>query len=252
VVIRPRFVAAALIGLAAIRPAPAQEPGRLHLEHAAALPAVHAPADNQALADAVALRLQQSGRLHDYRIDLECTAGVVELTGSVTDATQCEEALRMVRSVPGVERVVNRLRVGGVVLTQAAEPAAPPVRLPDALPGPVTPPDAEPKQNDTQLRDPVPLFAAPQGTAGPAATARDANPPKMPPFAWPTYAPYPNFSRVAYPTAYPYNAWPYIGPVYPFPKVPLGWRSVKLEFEDGYWWFSRVANKHNWWRLRYW
>ena len=74
----------------------------------------------------------------------------------------------------------------------------------------------------------------------------------MPPFAWPSYSPYPNFSRVAVPEAYPYNAWPYIGPVYPFPKVPLGWRSVKLEFEDGYWWFSRVATKYDWWRLRYW
>ncbi|MGL4553384.1 MAG: hypothetical protein ACRC33_19630, partial [Gemmataceae bacterium] len=78
------------------------------------------------------------------------------------------------------------------------------------------------------------------------------NPPNMPPYAWPTYAPYNNFSRVAYPTAYPYQSWPFIGPVYPFPKVPLGWRSVKLEWDDGHWWFSRVGHPHNWWKLRYW
>ena len=70
----------------------------------------------------------------------------------------------------------------------------------------------------------------------------DLNPPKMPPYAWPTYAPYNNYSRVASPMAYPYNAFPFIGPQYPFPKVPLGWRSVKLELEDGYWWFSKTAS----------
>ena len=79
-----------------------------------------------------------------------------------------------------------------------------------------------------------------------------AVPPKMPPYAWPTYAPYNNYSRVAYPEAYPYNAWPFIGPPYPFPKVPLGWRSVKLEWDDGYWWYSRTASKYDWWKLRYW
>ena len=73
----------------------------------------------------------------------------------------------------------------------------------------------------------------------------------MPPYAWPTYAPYNNFSRVAYPLSYPYNAFPYIGPFYPFPKVPLGWRSVKLEWDDGYWWFTKHNNKYDWWRLRF-
>ena len=91
-----------------------------------------------------------------------------------------------------------------------------------------------------------------QIVAVPSASQFDLNPPKMPPYAWPTYAPYNNFARVAYPEAYPYNAWPYIGPVYPFPKVPLGWRSVKLEWQDGYWWFSKVATKYDWWRLKYW
>jgi hypothetical protein len=80
----------------------------------------------------------------------------------------------------------------------------------------------------------------------------DLNPPLMPPYAWPTYAPYNNFSRVATPLAYPYQSWPFIGPCYPFPKIPLGWRSVKLEWEDGHWWYSRVATGNNFWRLRFW
>jgi hypothetical protein len=74
----------------------------------------------------------------------------------------------------------------------------------------------------------------------------------MPPYAWPTYAPYNNFSRVAYPQNYPYQSWPYIGPCYPFPKIPPGWRSVKLEWEDGHWWYSRVATGNGYWRLRFW
>ena len=86
----------------------------------------------------------------------------------------------------------------------------------------------------------------------PPPSPYDLNPPRMPPYSWPTYAPYNNFSRVAYPEAYPYNAWPFIGPIYPFPKVPLGWRSVKLEWDDGHWWYSKLQCKHDWWRLRYW
>ena len=32
------------------------------------------------------------------------------------------------------------------------------------------------------------------------------------------------------------TAWPYIGPFYPYPQVPLAWRKVSLEWDDG-WWF---------------
>jgi hypothetical protein len=94
--------------------------------------------------------------------------------------------------------------------------------------------------------EPVPIYQAP--TPGPY----DLNPPRMPPYSWPTYAPYNNYSRVATPLAYPYQSFPFIGPCYPFPKVPLGWRSVQLRWEDGHWWYSKVASPHDWWRLRYW
>jgi hypothetical protein len=57
---------------------------------------------------------------------------------------------------------------------------------------------------------------------------------------------------VGYPTQYPYEAWPFIGPMYPFPKVPLGWRAVTLRWQDGYWWYGREASGHDWWRIRYW
>lgn len=96
------------------------------------------------------------------------------------------------------------------------------------------------------IPEPIPI------SQGYAPYAYDMNPPKMPPYAWPTYAPHNNYSRVGYPEAYPANAWPFIGPVYPFPKVPPGWRSVKLEWDDGHWWFSQTSTKHHLWKLRYW
>ena len=60
--------------------------------------------------------------------------------------------------------------------------------------------------------------------------------PQMPNYAWPSYAAYPNYAALSYPQQYSPSAWPYIGPFYPYPQVPLGWRKVTLEWDDG-WWF---------------
>ncbi len=59
--------------------------------------------------------------------------------------------------------------------------------------------------------------------------------PYLPRCAWPTYAAYPNYAQVCYPKHYSAHAWPYIGPVYPYPQVPLGWREVSLKYHDGGW-----------------
>jgi hypothetical protein len=212
-------------------PLPGQEPARLQVDRGPTLAAPIEPSANQKLANVIAEQLRQSGQLHQYRIDIAVTDGVAHLTGAVADQTQREEVLRLVQGVAGVERVSDSLSLGGTITTVQGHELAPPPRL---VPG------AGPAV------DPVPAVAMAQ--PGPY----DLNPPRMPPYAWPTYAPYNNFSRVAYPEAYPYQSFPFIGPCYPFPKVPLGWRSVKLEWEDGHWWFSKVQTKHDWWRLRYW
>lgn len=232
-----RYFLAAAAGLCLALPLPGQEPARLDVDSGPAItPRLEVSAD-QSLANTIAEHLRQSGQLHNYRIDINVHDGAAELTGSVVDQLQREEALRRVQGVPGVDRVRDQLTLSGPitqVLGQAtAEQAPPPRRVPGvvaAVPG----------------AEPVPIYQAP--TPGPY----DLNPPKLPPYAWPTYAPYNNYSRVATPLAYPYESWPFIGPCYPFPKVPLGWRSVKLEWQDGHWWFSKVANSHDWWRLRYW
>jgi hypothetical protein len=59
---------------------------------------------------------------------------------------------------------------------------------------------------------------------------------QMPGYAWPSYASYPNYAALTYPQQYSPTAWPYIGPFYPYPQVPLAWRKVSLEWDDG-WWF---------------
>jgi hypothetical protein len=65
--------------------------------------------------------------------------------------------------------------------------------------------------------------------------------PYMPNYAWPSYAPYPNYAALTYPKQYSPTAWPYIGPFYPYPQVPMGWRKVTLEWDDG-WWFLNFAD----------
>lgn len=223
-------------------------------------PVPSARLSNQQMADAIAGTLRQSGQLRHYCVDVSYRAGTAELTGVVTDQSQREEALRIVQGVSGVERVVDHLTLANSVRTVAADiddkggtqpPALPKLPPPVKEGGPAATPPADPNAPPGALvppgppGQPTPIFQAPPGVP------YGLNPPKMPPYAWPTYAPYNNYSRVAYPTAYPYNAFPFIGPIYPFPKVPLGWRSVKLEFEDGYWWFSKTASKYDWWHLRY-
>jgi BON domain len=216
------------------------EPPRLGIAVAQPLPSA-AVSPNQKLADAIAYQLRQSGQLRHYTVDVAIRDGNAELSGTVADQPQREEVLRIVRGVPGVEKVVDRLILPGTIQRVQADTKAPD---PSKLPPPILQPP--PPAIRTGPVEPMPLFMAPP------ASPNDLNAPRMPPYAWPTYAPYNNYSRVAYPEAYPYNAFPFIGPCYPFPKVPLGWRSVKLEWDDGHWWYSRTASKYDWWKLRTW
>ncbi len=81
---------------------------------------------------------------------------------------------------------------------------------------------------------PMPMHTAAANGGGVAPARYDQ--PCMPNYAWPSYAAYPNYAAVTYPKQYSPTAWPYIGPFYPYPQVPLGWRKVTLEWDDG-WWF---------------
>jgi len=80
---------------------------------------------------------------------------------------------------------------------------------------------------------PMPMYMPGSGVG--IAPARYDHP-TMPGYAWPSYAACPNYAAVTYPKQYSPTAWPYIGPFYPYPQVPLGWRKVTMEWDDG-WWF---------------
>jgi hypothetical protein len=224
------------------------------------LPPAIEVSDSQRLADSIASQLCQSGQLRNYRVDVTVRGSDVELTGAVANQPQREEVLRLVQGVPGVVRVVDRLTLGaGNTITrvqgQTVAPPPPP-GSPEAGAGRLPPPlnnggaapviPGVPANGQGGIQEPKPLASTPP------LGYNDLNPARMPPYAWPTYAPYNNFSRVGYPGALPYNAWPFIGPIYPFPKIPLGWRAVKLEWDDGYWWYGRVGCKYDWWKIRYW
>lgn len=119
--------------------------------------------------------------------------------------------------------------------TPTPAPAAPkPLRpIPIAMAQGAADQQAAPMEvQSVPMNRPLPMYA---GAAGGAAPVR-YDQPSMPNYAWPSYAAYPNYAALTYPKQYSATAWPYIGPFYPYPQVPLGWRKVTLEWHDG-WWF---------------
>lgn len=94
---------------------------------------------------------------------------------------------------------------------------------------------------------PMPAYGGPAG--GPAAAGSNViyNQPGLPNYSYPTYSQYPNYASVSYPSQYSASAWPYIGPFYPYPQVPLGWRKAQLEWDDGYWHLNFSPRTERWW-----
>lgn len=234
VTLRTTRLWAALAGAAIGGAALAAEPAKL--------PAVKSATKltNQQLADEVVNKLTTTGSAFGADVSMQCVDGVVTLTGTCKDAATKDRIIADVRVVPGVQKVRDGLSVGSVQPVQATLPSAPM--------GPV----ASPVLTSQMPASSGPMIE-PQAMGAPNMMgSAELNAPPLPPNAWPTYAPYNNVSRVAYPQAYPYNAFPFIGPYYPFPKVPLGWRKVTLEWEDGHWWYGRLQTPNDYWRVRFW
>lgn len=82
---------------------------------------------------------------------------------------------------------------------------------------------------------PAPMAYSGGPGAGGGGGAGPSGPADLPGYAWPSYAAAPNYGAVSYPRQHSASAWPYIGPFYPYPQVPLGWRKVTLEWDDGWW-----------------
>jgi hypothetical protein len=220
--------------------------GLLAATASAALAQDVAPNRNQSTADAVAGTLRASRNLAGYRIEIQAQDGMVTLTGVLASPAQKAEAVARARYIAGVRGVVDQLQLnddrpiqtvqyqtgpgmmhqqGGMIRQGAGNVIYGPGTNPGTMSGNSTP---------SYVSDGGPVPEGPAGMAG----ATQASQPGAPNYAWPSYAPYPNFSAVGYPTAYPWQAWPNIGPFYPYPEVPLDWRAVTLRWDDGIWWLD--------------
>ncbi len=187
-----------------------------------------APNPNQLTADAVAGTLRSSRNLEGYRIEIQASGGLVTLTGALGSPAQKAEVLDRARQVAGVSAVVDQLEISN-------DSAVRPVQYqpnPMLAYGGGNVPSGPVSGGTIGTGGPIP--EGPAGMAG----ATQASQPGLPNYAWPSYAPYPNISAVGYPTAYPWQAWPNIGPFYPYPEVPLDWRAVTLRWDDGIWWLD--------------
>ncbi|MBL4883735.1 MAG: BON domain-containing protein [Planctomycetaceae bacterium] len=189
---------------------------------------------NQQVANSIAQALQSTG-LSGYDIGISYKNGVASLEGSVGTSQQRAQVSQVVSRVPGVRSVNNQLGVSNAPVTQTAafqQNYAPPS------------PGGQPQFNGQV--PPRPMMAS-HAHPGPGPVNPVYNQPNLPNYAWPTYAASPNYSAVTYPKQYSANAFPYIGPFYPYPQVPLGWRSSTLEWDDGQWQLKFSPQTERWW-----
>lgn len=214
-------------------------------------------ANNQMVADNIEQALVQSATLEEAdQIQVSVKDGVVTLEGVASSNEQRNRIENVVRKVPGVSTVNNRMNIGEIqqvsasILERTPSQPAPYSSAVGQQPGvsilsdvPVseaqpTPAATQEQGAPVQYGTPLPMTSAPQYAMPDQYGQQHAvryDRPYMPNYAWPSYAAYPNYAQVCYPKQYSANAWPYIGPVYPYPQVPLGWREVTLKWHDGTW-----------------
>lgn len=230
-----------------------------------------AQADDEKIANHLYKKLseaKQQGSLKDFSLDMEVKEGVVYFSGRVATKTQKSLVLTMAQKAQnlGVVEIRDGISVKAKTVkttklqtsrssrvTQAS--ATNPVQEFDYLSGEST--TVAPPARVAALPTRVPTTAARVPNSGrplsaqgqgalqapsymPASAANGAryDSPGLPNYAWPSYAPHPNYGAVTYPKTYSPTAWPYIGPFYPYPQVPLGWRKVTLEWDDGWWYLD--------------
>ncbi len=249
---------------------------------------VRADSPNQEAAKQIRDHLRDSGQLANYKIAVRYLNGTVWLQGHVHDQDQLNKAVALVFSTKGIainQVIRDELTIEGAksdspshsvaAKANAANPlrgtetdvnraralpssyypghAATPVAYQPGAAAPIppvpAPPAALPGTDATTgvPGAPLPMYAPGAAVGGVAPVRYDH--PAMPAYAWPSYSAYPNYAAVTYPKQYSPTAWPYIGPFYPYPQVPLGWRKVSLEWDDGWWWLDfKDKPRCCWWR----
>ncbi|MBC7964448.1 MAG: BON domain-containing protein [Fuerstia sp.] len=201
--------------------------------------------DNQAVAQQIGDTLAGVG-LVGYDIEIRYNAGTATLIGDVTTLQQRQAAGSAVSQISGVKNVNNQLRVGGPVAQTAFNPQAAQFAGGPQQFGPQPPQQYAPQMMPAGYNQPG-MAMDPSMMPSPMGYAPTSfNNPQLPGHAWPAYAQYPNSAAVCYPTQYSASAFPYIGPFYPYPQVPMGWREVSLEWDDGYWQLNFNKEKDKW------
>ncbi|MEE2739515.1 MAG: BON domain-containing protein [Planctomycetota bacterium] len=183
--------------------------------------------NNQQVADNIARVLQARGQFNGCQIMIEFTRGTAKLGGTVLQPLQLAQAEQLARTVTGVVHVQNQLQISGGTATQVTVSNAigtAQLHLTNNL-----------AIQNGNAPNHIPAASSNYNTSS-IAPSTNYNIASFPPYAWPSYASHPNYAQVTYPQQYSPRAWPFIGPFYPYPQVPLGWRKVTLEWDDG-WWF---------------
>jgi len=195
---------------------------------------------------------KKAGKLTNFSLQMTVKEGKVWLRGYVPSRKQRDMALAAAEGVAGVGAVVNEINIELPIARDIASLLPQALRsqsLQSGIPSLAQLPVA---MAGAMVAAPAQLVGAAQGggqvvpaqmASSPSGVARARyDQPQMPNYAWPTYAAHPNYGAVTYPKQYSPSAWPYIGPFYPYPQVPLGWRRVTLEWDDG-WWFLDFSSR---------
>ncbi|MBT4692196.1 MAG: BON domain-containing protein [Planctomycetaceae bacterium] len=182
--------------------------------------------------------LKDSGKLENFNVQISVSGGTVWMKGFTADEAQLATILGIAEGTDGVGKVVNDMIIREPASFQIASVAQAPARAfgVEAAPQPAVVSQAT-AMTAPVVSAPTQMMATPSGIA----QARYEQP-NLPAYAWPSYAAAPNYGQVNYPKQYSASAWPYIGPFYPYPQVPLGWRKVSLEWTDGWWFLDFESN----------
>jgi osmotically-inducible protein OsmY len=196
--------------------------------------------------------LKDSGQLENFNVQISVGGGTVWMKGFTADEAQQASIIGIAQGIDGVAKVVNDMIIRKPASFQIASVTQQPIPAPEPAfgvktapvvpqPSPVVPQQAFVAQATSMTAPvasaPMQMMATPSGIA----QARYEQP-NLPAYAWPSYAAAPNYGQVNYPKQYSASAWPYIGPFYPYPQVPLGWRKVSLEWTDGWWFLDFESN----------
>jgi len=190
---------------------------------------------------------QSAGKLRNFELDVSTINGEVWTRGYVATPEQKQLVLGTIQRTPGVRKVIDDVTVTGSVRRASNEVAGP-----SSMPvvGSGAPRAFAPSAlTNGSMGGPGPGMSGPaapmpmQGGPGYGGGTPRYDQPNMPNYAWPSYAAHPNYAAVTYPKQYSASAWPYIGPFYPYPQVPLGWRKVALEWDDGLWYLDFTHKK---------